>query len=272
MNARGLLKGAMLAGARAVGGGRGRAPGALVLMYHSVGRAGTPCTVASDVFCAQMHYLMERGAVFLTVAELGQALEAEAVPSGAVCVTFDDAFANAADAIGWLLGRGAKATLFVVAAEPGFNHWDQDDAAIPRLRRMPWDQLRELVQAGVALGSHTVNHPQLSGQDDAGLRHELYDSRQVLHDQLQAPVPCLSYPHGDYDARVVRATEAMGYASAVTTQRSYAGPGCNPLLIPRFEPETVDELVDLAEGRSHLFYRATGAVHRARNRRMLGRS
>lgn len=260
----------MLAGARAVGGRRGRAPGALVLMYHSVGRAGTPHTVASDVFRAQMHYLVERGATFLTVAELGQALEAQAVPRGAVCVTFDDAFVNAAGALGWLLGQGVKATLFVVAAEPGFNHWDQDDADIPRLRRMPWDQLRELVQAGVALGSQTINHPQLCGLDEAGLRRELFDSRRILVEQLQAPVPALAYPYGDYDVRVVRAAEGMGYECAVTTQRSYAEPGCHPLLIPRFEPGTVDELVELAEGTSHLFYRATGAVYRARNRRMLG--
>ena len=267
MNAKGLLKGALLAGAGVVGGSA--RPGALVLRYRSVGRAGVPDTVAADVFRAQMLYLMERGCPLLTVDELGQALEAGAVPPGAVCVTFDDAFVNAAEAILWLLGRGGKATLFVVAAEPGYNHWDRDDPDIPRLRRMPWDQLRQLVAAGVAIGSHTVNHPQLSTVDDAGLRHELYDSRQVIHDQLQAPVPALAYPYGDYDARVVRAAEGMGYSCAVTTQYSYAGPTCYPLLIPRFEPETLDELVDLADGRGHLFYRATGALQRAKNGLML---
>ena len=91
----------------------------------------------------------------------------------------------------------------------------------------------------------------------------------MLHDQLQAPVPALAYPYGDYDARVVRATEGMGYRCAVTTQYAYAGPSCYPLLIPRFEPETLDELVALAEGRGHLFYRAAGALQRAKNGLML---
>ena len=271
MDPKETLKGALLAGARVVGGGRAGAPGALVLMYHAVGRAGVPYTVAADVFRAQMRFLKERGATFLTVHELGLALEARAVPRGAVCVTFDDAFVNAADALSWLLGQGGKATLFVVAAAPGYNHWDEDDGTIPRLRRMPWDQLRELVRAGAAIGSHTVNHPRLGGQDDAGLRHELFDSRKDLVERLQTPVNSLAYPHGDFDARVVRAAEGMGYQCAVTTQRSYAEPGCHPLLIPRFEPETMDELVDLADGKSHLFYRITGALHRARNRYLLSR-
>jgi hypothetical protein len=35
------------------------------------------------------------------------------------------------------------------------------------------------------------------------------------------------------------------------------------------EPDTLEDLADLALGRSHLFYRATGLVHRAKNQLML---
>jgi hypothetical protein len=54
-------------------------------------------------------------------------------------------------------------------------------------------------------------------------------------------------------------------------QNSYVERRPHPLLIPRMESETYTGLVDLADGRSHLFYRATGLGHRARNRVLLAR-
>ena len=272
MNPKQLVKGALLAGARAAGRRWAGAPGAMVLMYHSVGRAGVPYTVADEVFRAQMRYLLESGRPLLTVEQLAQAHEERSVPPGAVCITFDDAFDSAAEPLRWLLKQGGQATLFVVAAEPGYNHWDQDDPAIPRLRRMSWDRIRSLIEAGVALGSHTVNHCRLTEQDQAGLRYELFDARRILVETLQAPVPAVAYPYGLYDERVVRAAQAAGYSCGCTTQYSYVEGRLDPMLLPRFEPETLAELQDLAEGRSHLFYRATGLVHRAHNWQLLRRA
>ena len=177
-----------------------------------------------------------------------------------------------AEPLSWLLGRGGKATLFVVADEAAtFNVWDDDDPRVPRRRRLPWDQLRGLIEAGVAIGSHTMSHRALVGLDEAALRRELFDSRRVLVEQLQAPVTCLAYPYGLFDTRAVRAASGVGYDVGCTLQGAYAETGTHPLMIPRLQPQTVQELTDLARGASHLYYRVAGASQRLRGRIMLRR-
>lgn len=269
MDPRRAVKHTLLAGARLAGGAWHGQPGPLILTYHSVGRAGVPYTVADDVFRAQMRTLLEGGHRLLTVSELGQSLAGGALPRRAVCVTFDDAFVNAMEPIRWLVGLGGKVTLYVVAAEPGHNHWDEHDRAIPRLPRMGWDQLRALAAGGVEIGSHTVSHPHLPRLDDGALREELRGSRAILQRQLDAPVESLAYPYGEYDGRVVRAAADAGYRLACTMDYCYVSRRSRPLLLPRMEPDSQRELQDVAAGHSHLFYRVSGAAHRARNELML---
>lgn len=260
------LKSALLGGARLVGGATASPPGALVLMYHSVGPAGLPYTIAPEIFEAQMAHLFGLGRTFLTVRELGAAITADRVPAGAVCITFDDAFVNAASSIRWLVERGGRATLFVVTTEPGYNHWDVADPAIPRLDRMSWDQVGALAELGLEIGSHTVNHARLTTLGSGPLHEELLGSRTMLQQRLGVDVESLAYPYGAFDAEVLRVAAATGYHWACSTQYAYATAASQPLLIPRMEPDTVEDLVDLAEGRSHLFYRATALAQRTRNR------
>jgi peptidoglycan/xylan/chitin deacetylase (PgdA/CDA1 family) len=260
------IKSALLSGARLVGSAAAAPPGALVLMYHSVGPAGLPYTIAPEIFEAQMEHLLALGRPFLTVRELGAAITTGRVPVGAVCVTFDDAFVNAASSIRWLVERGGKVTLFVVTTEPGYNHWDVADPAIPRMDRMSWDQVGSLAELGLEIGSHTVNHARLTTLGSGPLHEELLGSRTALQERLGLDVESLAYPYGAFDAEVLRVASATGYNWACSTQYAYATAASQPLLIPRMEPDTLDELVDLAEGRSHLFYRATALAQRTKNR------
>ena len=80
-----------------------------------------------------------------------------------------------------------------------------------------WDQVREMSQAGIELGSHTVTHPILPNVDDEQLRHELVDSKNKLEHELGRPVTLFCYPNGSYDERVEAAVREAGYKVAVTT-------------------------------------------------------
>ncbi len=256
------------AGARVAGGRRADPPGALMLAFCSAG----PKALSAEVFRALMDYLLEHDHPFLTLPQLGQALEQRAVPEGAVCVTFDDDLAATAEPVRWLLRRGGKATLFVVAdPKQAYNVWDDDDPWVPRRRRMSWDRVRELIEAGATIGSHTESNRSLVGLDEAGLRRELFDSRRVLVEKLQAPVTCLAYPHGRFDTRAVRAASGVGYDVGCTLQRAYVEASTHPLMMPRFQPRTLAALVDRATGASHLYYRAGGAGQRGGGRVMLWR-
>ncbi len=84
---------------------------------------------------------------------------------------------------------------------------------------LSWQQVREMAEAGVEFGSHTVTHPNLTQLSDAELDWELAESKRVLEERLQRPIETLAYPIGTtaaFDARVIAATERHGFKLGVT--------------------------------------------------------
>ena len=79
---------------------------------------------------------------------------------------------------------------------------------------MGWEELRGLVERGVEVGSHTVNHPHLPRLSDAEIEEELADSRGRLEEGLGRPCRILAYPYGEHDERVRVAAARVGYAAA----------------------------------------------------------
>lgn len=67
-----------------------------------------------------------------------------------------------------------------------------------------WDELVEIQDVyGWEIGSHTVNHPDLSTLSDADLVYELEESKKILEEQGLF-VRGLAIPYGHYDNRVLR--------------------------------------------------------------------
>lgn len=137
-------------------------------------------------------------------------------------VTFDDAFRSVQAALPVLERLGVPATVFacVEYAEVPGRPLDVPELAAEvarapgELATMGWDELRELVERGVDVQSHTLSHPHLSQLDDAELARELAESRVRLEHELGRPCKYLAYPYGDEGRRVQAAAEAAGYAAA----------------------------------------------------------
>jgi len=153
---------------------------------------------------------------------------------GRFAVTFDDGYA-AVGRIAWplLLELQVPMTLFVVAGAIGqSNHWDQaqGDCLEPMADAV---LLRELADAGVEIGSHTMSHARLTACSNAELHTEIVDAKQKLEDLLGRPVPGFSYPYGAWDARVRAAVIDAGYRYATATILGPVATDTDPYLIPR---------------------------------------
>jgi peptidoglycan/xylan/chitin deacetylase (PgdA/CDA1 family) len=88
----------------------------------------------------------------------------------------------------------------------------------PEYRATSWDQVREMANHGVEIGSHTRTHPRLSLLSDESLWEEIEGSKRELEEQLSRPVVSFAYPYGtplDFDDRCRRAVAAANYTSAV---------------------------------------------------------
>jgi len=61
---------------------------------------------------------------------------------------------------------------------------------------MSWDQVREVSANGIAIGSHSMNHPVLAQLSDEEQRWELRESKSLIEEKISQPVRSLAYPVG----------------------------------------------------------------------------
>lgn len=108
------------------------------------------------------------------------------------------------------------------------------------------DQVRQLHQAGMGIGAHTVRHPIVARLAASQARQEIADGRDALEGLLGAKVPLFAYPNGkpgqDYLAEHVAMVKALGFSAAVSTSWGAARPAGDLFQLPRFTPWDRDGL------------------------------
>jgi GT2 family glycosyltransferase/peptidoglycan/xylan/chitin deacetylase (PgdA/CDA1 family) len=215
---------------------------AVVLAYHSLSdlRADKVLSqygIAPGALADQLDSLAARGHRFVDLDLLLAALDGRApLPAKATLVTFDDAYADLVPAAIEVLGeRGIPAVVFAVSGQiGGANEWDRHLGAT-ELSLLDAGGLRALGEAGIEIGSHTINHPQLTKVPEEVVAAELRESADQI-ERAGLPRPrSLAYPHGEWTPKIARATAEAGYAAAFTIDHGKVRPGGDRFALPRIE-------------------------------------
>ena len=106
----------------------------------------------------------------------------------------------------------------------------------PKNAGMRADQVRELADAGMTIGFHTLRHDSLSLLDDERLDSALVDGRGVLAEAAGQSVDVIGYPHGRADVRVAGRARAAGFVAGFSTRPAAVTPDADPLLQGRIAP------------------------------------
>ena len=155
----------------------------LILTFHGVG------TPHSGVGTDELPFWIPRRKFAVLIDQIANMSEAAATQT---TITFDDG--NASDAtiaMPELVKRGLTATFFVCAERIGMPHY-LDKSAI-----------RELLQAGMAIGTHGMRHCDWRTLDDGALDAEISEARERIADACGRAVTTASVPFGSYDRRVL---------------------------------------------------------------------
>ena len=175
----------------------------------------------------------------------------------AVCLTFDDGFANFHSEVLPVLRRyHVEATLFAVTRFIGsdrpmpFDRWSCrhfDHVPASAWRPLNWKEIDECVASGlVRVGSHSHQHRIGTSCTRDELRAEAQHSREILRIRLgDEHSTCFSYPYGSsrpplVPAGYVEAVDEAGYSLAVCTDMGLAQSGSNPHWLPRIEAFELD--------------------------------
>lgn len=157
---------------------------------------------------------------------------------GTLHVTFDEAFESVGNVVPTLRRLGVPATVFACSEYANEGSPLKVEKLAGELRSNPselatmrWDELRDLADSGIEIGSHTVSHPHLVELDDHTLERELLDSRLRIEDELGRPCRYLAYPFGEEDGRVRVAARAAGYEAAFSLRADHFN--LDPFAFPR---------------------------------------
>ena len=188
---------------------------ARILAYHSISTvAADPWTVSPTQLDAQLKILHHGGFQVCSLDQLVERLQHNEDVSKLVCLTFDDAFVDFKEiALPILSAWDAHATLFVPVGKVGSaSHWSQ---YAPMRPLMNWDELETVLQAGVTLGSHGLDHLRLPNVCSEVLQAEVEESRDILRQRLGIEAQHFAYPYGASQQREQIAAQQAGYHSAV---------------------------------------------------------
>jgi peptidoglycan/xylan/chitin deacetylase (PgdA/CDA1 family) len=220
-----------------------------VLMYHEVAKpeelqalgriTQSNYVLTIDEFDAQMNILREEDCTPINLDQLVAWQSGRGtLPPNPVVITFDDGFVgNERHALAILRKHRFVATFFIVTERVGTPHM------------MSWDQLRKLAASGMAIESHTANHPLFSSIDAVQTRKELVDSKRSIEAHLGNKVRHMSLPFGDSNPFVAQTARDLGYQSACTSQLGFNGPKTGAFELRRFamtntlQPETFRAIV-----------------------------
>lgn len=158
------------------------------------------------------------------------------LPENAVAVTFDDGFASTFEhAMPILEKYRVPATMYIVANRIGGDNDWMHTRGMPKRQLMDAIQIREMDAAGIAIGSHTLNHMRLPEIGDEQLQLEVGDSKQRLEELLTKPVYHFAYPYGLYNKSTRDTVERVGYASACSTRSGFNNSSTDRFLLRRIE-------------------------------------
>jgi peptidoglycan/xylan/chitin deacetylase (PgdA/CDA1 family) len=197
-----------------------------ILVYHDLGIPPAsdpiPRLYQSDTaFLAEMRWLHQHGFQAVTLDEVMSAwYHGGRLPRRPIVITFDNGYVPQATLAPAVLSKYGWPGVLNEITEHHLANW----------------RLKRLIAIGWEIDSHSLTHPDLTTLTASQLRYQLVASRRFLQRTLHVPVNSFCYPSSRYNAPVIAAVKAAGYANALTENPGLAT-RANPYLLNRFEIE-----------------------------------
>ena len=195
-----------------------------ILMYHYIrvvddpdDKTGINLSVTPDKFSEQLDYLEEEGYHTINFRDV----LAGSIPEKPVILTFDDGYEDFyTSAYPELKKRNMTAVSYVITGKTSNRY-------------LAKEQIRELSNSGIEIGSHTLSHLSLSLLGDEKAEKEISLSKQVLEEIIGQEIISFCYPAGRFNAKTVELVKKSGYDFATTTKAGLANFE-DPLVLSRY--------------------------------------
>ncbi len=200
-----------------------------VFAYHRFGDDRFPSTnISMEVFESQLEYLKEND---YRVLSMGEAVDrwtsGDDFPEKTVVLTVDDGYLSFyTHGVKLLKKYGYPATVFVQTQTVGGNDF------------MNWNQLKELIRAGIEIGNHShshdhfVNYPEKDRKDQ--FRDDLKIASDLFREHLGEAPEIYAYPYGEWTQDMEKVLEEEGFKAAAVQKSGVLCEMTPRFAIPRF--------------------------------------
>lgn len=204
-----------------------------ILMYHHIGDLPPDAdtlrkslTVSEENFDAQLKFISDQGFTAIHISDLLNYLNTGAsLPPKPIVLTFDDGYDdNYLNAFPTLKDHKLGGTFFIITGRAEYNSPGY----------MTWEQIGELAQNGMEIGSHSLTHRYNLGNVAVSTqRTEIVQAHEELSKRFPEWLPIFSYPSGSYNLNTLDILHELNYQGAVTTRQGTLQSGDSPLELRR---------------------------------------
>lgn len=182
-----------------------------ILLYHSVDLNDAPANVDPKQFEIQMEYLRRKYAVVSLQKIVSFVKEGKTLPRKPVAITFDDGYYSIyQNAYPILRKYRLPATVFVAT---GYVQKRMPLNNI-QLRMLGWNEIKEMSENDVAIGAHTITHPDLEQIDLDTVKKEILGSREEIEKNVGREVRYFASPKGRENEDVASLIRSLGFDCA----------------------------------------------------------
>ena len=175
-----------------------------ILMYHRFGESKYPSTnTTMEQFISHTNELIKDKYDVIPLDKSVEGIKGNIkLNDRSVSITIDDAYSSVYTKAWPILKKlNLPFTLFVST--------DVVDKKYPNF--MTWDQIRELVDNGVLIGSQTKSHPHLHRLDSKKILYEIDYSNKRFIEELGFKPKLFAYPYGEYDNKTLEIIKGSGF-------------------------------------------------------------
>jgi len=176
-----------------------------VLTFHHIDDSPSVISFPREVFRKGIRKLHERGYQAFSLSEAADFLHrGDSFPDRSFVLTFDDGYQSVYKEVFPILNRyGMRATIFLTVgkretAVMGENRLSSLDGRV----MLSWGEIREMQRAGFEFGAHTLTHADLTRLPLNQAKSEIFDSKEIIEQALNARVSSFSYPYGHYNDHI----------------------------------------------------------------------
>jgi peptidoglycan/xylan/chitin deacetylase (PgdA/CDA1 family) len=178
-----------------------------ILLYHHISDKLNPTryVISINVFKKQMQILKDLEYTTITASQLAELIRGGGyIPLRPIVITFDDGFADIYHNAYPILNEfGFVGVVYIISGMVNMGG------------HLNLEQIQELAINGWEIGSHSVNHYDLTKLDGFSLVEELQQSKIALEEMVGSSIVTFAYPYGEANDEVRQKTEQVGYRAGM---------------------------------------------------------